>query len=167
MYRLLPIISLLLATATAWGPPSSSHLPQCSPRVISIATGIYLNIQGQHAELNQTISLQSLESSSFSQSTFDIQKGELIADIKGGMSIREFNQAVAPTGNAALPGLATYAAAQSTELGLAESLTGMPSHDLPILVTIHSDVVAGTQLNEYNLGNATAGCNLGFDLTSY
>jgi hypothetical protein len=94
-------------------------------------------------------------------------KGELIAEIMGGMSIRAFNQAVAPPGNPALPGLATYALAQNTELGLAESLTGVPDHDLPILSTIHSDVVAGTQLNEYNLGNATEGCSLGFDLTSY
>ena len=94
-------------------------------------------------------------------------KGELIAEIMGGMSIRAFNQAVAPPGNAAVPGLAVYAAAQSTELGLAESLDGVPSHDLPILSMIHDDVVAGTQLNEYNLGNATEGCNLGFDLTSY
>lgn len=94
-------------------------------------------------------------------------KGELIAEIMGGMSIRAFNQAVAPPGNAALPGLSTYAAAQSTELGLAESLTGEPTNDLPILSTIHNDVIAGTQLNEYNLGNATEGCSLGFDLTSY
>ena len=83
------------------------------------------------------------------------------------MSIREFNQAIAPPGNAALPGLEIYAVAQSTELGLAESLTGVSSHDLPILSTIHGDVVAGTKLNEYNLGNATEGCSPGFDLTSY
>ena len=119
------------------------------------------------AELNTTIAIQSLESAPFDPTTFEILKGELIAEIMGGMSIRAFNQAVAPPGNPALPGLATYASAQSTELGLAESLTGVPSHDLPILSTIHSDVVAGTQLNEYNLGNATEGCSLGFDLTSY
>ena len=119
------------------------------------------------AELNTTITLQSLESASFDPTTFEILKGELIAEIMGGMSIRAFNQAVAPPGNPALSGLATYASAQSAELGLAESLTGVPDHDLPILSTIHSDVVAGTQLNEYNLGNATEGCSLGSDLTSY
>lgn len=119
------------------------------------------------AELNTTIALQTLEPGSFTPSAFEILKGELIAQVMGGMSIRAFNQAVAPPGNAALSGLAIYAAAQSTELGLAESLTGVPSHDLPILSTIHGDIVAGTQLNEYNLGNATTGCSLGFDLTSF
>ena len=49
MYKLLPTISLLLATAAAWGP---SQLPQCSPRVISLATGIFINIGGQHCTPN-------------------------------------------------------------------------------------------------------------------
>ena len=66
-----------------------------------------------------------------------------------------FNQAVAPPGNAALPGLAMYATAQGTEQMLAESLTGDPAVDGSVLATIKSDVLAGTQLNEYNLGNVS------------
>ena len=68
----------------------------------------------------------------------------------GGIHIREYYVSIAPPNNAALPGLATDAAAQLVELGLAESLTGVPAHDLPILETIKGDVMTGIQLNENN-----------------
>ena len=68
----------------------------------------------------------------------------------GGIHIRQYYVSLAPPGNAALPGLATYASAQLVELGLAESLTGVPANDLPILQTIRGDVMAGIQLNENN-----------------
>lgn len=43
-----------------------------------------------------------------------------------------------------------YAAAEETELGLAKSLTGEPSHDLPILSMLIFDVTTGIQLNKNN-----------------
>ena len=91
----------------------------------------------------------------------------LIAAVAAGIKIREFNQAVAPAGNAALPGLARYAAAQATEAGLALQLTGVPAHDADVLSTLVDDIHAGIQLNEYNLGNATLGCNLGVVFPPY
>jgi hypothetical protein len=43
-----------------------------------------------------------------------------------------------------------YAAAEETELGFAKSLTGEPSHDLPILATLVQDIMTGIQLNKNN-----------------
>ncbi len=43
-----------------------------------------------------------------------------------------------------------YAAAEEVELGLAESLNGVPSHDLPILAMLVSDVTTGISLNTNN-----------------
>ena len=78
------------------------------------------------------------------------------------MSIRKYNQAIAPKDNAANPGLAKYAKAQQMELDLAESLTGFPDHDKKVLATLVSDIHAGTMLNMENLSNATKYCSLGF-----
>lgn len=78
------------------------------------------------------------------------------------MTLRKYNQAVAPKNNAALPGLAKYAMAQQTEQKLAESLTGVPKHDEGILATLVGDIMNGTKLNEMNLKEATKRCSLGF-----
>jgi hypothetical protein len=67
------------------------------------------------------------------------------------MNIRLFNQQIAPSGNAAIPGLAKYAAAQQTEQSLAEGLSGVPSEDEEALNGLKSDIMAGIQLNESNL----------------
>lgn len=91
----------------------------------------------------------------------------LEAAIAAGQRIREFNQAVAPAGNAALPGLAQYAAAQAVEAGLAASLTGEYAHDEGVLATLVDDVHAGIMLNERNLANATMGCELGVVFPGY
>lgn len=78
------------------------------------------------------------------------------------MSIRKYNQAIAPKNNPANPGLAKYAKAQQMELELAESLTGFPAHDKKVLATLVSDIKSGTMLNMENLSNATENCSLGF-----
>lgn len=43
-----------------------------------------------------------------------------------------------------------YAAAQAAELALSQSLNGVPSHDLPILATLVTDVTNGIVLNQNN-----------------
>ncbi|KAF1356121.1 hypothetical protein BDV97DRAFT_364914 [Delphinella strobiligena] len=151
---------LFASTVCANGWQSNS---QCPADVVALATGIHLTIVGQvNGELAEIQALQAIESASqVNETAFLIGKGELIAGIEGGIKIREFNQAVAPANNPALPGLQQYVTAQLTELGLSESLTGVPSHDNPILATLLSDVMAGIKLNERNLANATEGCNLG------
>lgn len=132
------------------------HNNQCPPDIVALATGIHLNIVGQEGELNATEALQAIESASpINQTAFLIGKGELIADVMGGMNIRKFNQAIAPPNNPALPGLAKYAAAQATELALSQSLTGVPGHDDSILATLVSDIHAGIMLNMENLANVS------------
>lgn len=166
---------LFASTAYADGWQSNS---QCPADVVALATGIHLNIVGQvngkytrnnepyhiytclnslrTGELAEIQALQAIESASpVNETAFLIGKGELIADIEGGIKIREFNQAVAPANNPALPGLQEYATAQLTELGLSESLIGVPSHDDSILATLLSDVMAGIKLNERNLANVS------------
>lgn len=82
----------------------------------------------------------------------------------GGISIREFTQGLIPQAVAENPGSAaviagysgTYASAQMTELALAQSLTGVPAHDLPILAMLKSDVTTGIQLNMNNSAAVSA-----------
>lgn len=154
--------SLLLAAAAANAQPNTdwqknNNNNQCPPAIISLATGIHLNIVGQvNSELATLLQLQALESTTPLNTTgFLLLKGELISSIQGGIKIREFNQAVAPADNPALPGLARYAAAQETELGLSEGLTG---EDEGTLATLVGDVRAGIQLNYWNLGNVSLAC---------
>ena len=85
------------------------------------------------------------------KTAFYIAKGELLSDIQAGMNIRLFNQQIAPAGNAAISGLAKYAAAQQTEQGLAQGLTGVPSEDASALSSLKSDIMAGIKLNGKNL----------------
>ncbi|KAK5112522.1 hypothetical protein LTR62_004279 [Meristemomyces frigidus] len=168
-------LTLLLAgTALAWPPqpptwnnfPSSSSagpnhgLPPCSPQIYALATGIHLNIQGQYSEYNGSVAILALESANpVNHTAFLIAKGELLSDIQAGMNLRQFNQEIAPAGNAALAGLAKYAAAEVTEQNLALGLVGVLEQDRRALEGLKSDVLAGIMLNEMNLVNATQSCD--------
>ncbi|TLD35278.1 hypothetical protein E2P81_ATG11397 [Venturia nashicola] len=99
---------------------SSPIPPPCSPAINSLLSGIEINILAQWGEKNATIALQAIESRT------PINKTEFGS---------YFSQ---------------YAAAEETELELAKSLTGDPSHDSPILATLVSDVTTGIQLNGNN-----------------
>lgn len=115
------------------------------------------------AEYNATVNLLNIESATpVDQSAFLVAKGELIAVIMSGQKIRMFDQQIAPAGNAALPGLAKYAAAQATELSLAQGLTGNPSQDETSLNTLKSDIMMGIQLNEMNLKDVSDILNTGY-----
>ncbi|KAK3048236.1 hypothetical protein LTR09_010397 [Extremus antarcticus] len=151
-------LTLLLSTTAAQGWPA--HHAGCSENVVALASGIHLNINGQWAEYNGTLKIVDIESASpVNQTDFLIAKGELLSDIQAGMNIRLFNQQMAPPGNAAIPGLAKYAAAQQTEQALAEGLTGVPSEDKKALESLESDIMAGIKLNEKNLKKASQGCD--------
>ncbi|KAK3676800.1 hypothetical protein LTR78_003577 [Recurvomyces mirabilis] len=169
LYTLPTSILLFLTGAYAlpqwghgYGGSGGGSQPPCSAAVVALATGIHLNIQGQYAEYNGTVHVINIETASpVNQTAFYIAKGELLSDIQAGMNIRQFNQEIAPAGNAALPGLAKYQAAQQTEQGLAMGLTGVLGQDQSALSSLKSDIMAGIKLNENNLQSAVQGCELG------
>ena len=154
MHFLRFAVFTILPTAFAWPPhhAPASQSEGCSQAVVALATGIHLNIQGQYAEYNGTLAVIAVEAATpVDQNEFLLAKGELLSDIQAGMNIRLFNQQIAPAGNDAIPGLATYAAAQETEQALVEGLTGVPSEDADALDMLKSDIMAGIKLNESNL----------------
>nr|POE80048.1 hypothetical protein CFP56_08114 [Quercus suber] len=157
LYSLALLVSSTLAASVAadW----QHAKPPCSANVIALATGIHLNIQGQYGEYNATATIADLEAQGANSTAFLIAKGKLLADIQEGMNLRQFNQQIAPRGNAALPGLAKYQTAQRAEAALAQGLTGVRSQDAAALATLKSDITSGIQLNENNLKNATQDCH--------
>lgn len=65
-------------------------------------------VLAQHGELNATLALQAIEAASpINMTAFAAGKAVLISNVLFGMTIREYNQLIAPAGNAALSGLAT------------------------------------------------------------
>lgn len=78
----------------------------CSPQVDGLVAGIEINILAQHAELNATEDLQTIEAAkSINATAFAAGKAVLLSDIAFGIIIREFNQKLTPPGNAVIPGL--------------------------------------------------------------
>jgi len=154
---LLAVLASVTVASTArprWG-----QEPDCSANVDGLIAGIEINILAQQGERNASEALQTIETSlPVNLTAFAAGKAVLISDIMFGMTIREYNQLIAPAGNAALPGLTKYAAAQAVELGLAQSLNGDPTHDLPILAMLVSDVTTGISLNTNNTELAATGC---------
>lgn len=119
----------------------------------------YLLTTSPQGELNATNNLLTLESSpTVNNTAYLLGKGALVANIMSGIAIRTWTQGLIPQAVAENPGSAavvagysgTYASAQMTELELAQSLTGVPAHDLPILEMLVGDVTTGIQLNMNN-----------------
>lgn len=77
-------------------------------------------------------------------------KTSLLSVQASGIAVREHNQAIAPAGNAAIPGLSVVAAAQATETSLVKALNGNPAHDEPLLADLVVDVNDGTAKNAQN-----------------
>ena len=154
----IPTLALLVSgtAAAAWGPshggyPPSHGKPPCSEAVVALATGIHINIIGQYAEFNGTEFVKKVETEQAGNTTaFLLAKGQLEADIQGGMNIRLFNQEIAPPGNPAIPGLTKYANAQEAEKALVAGLTGDYAVDKKAIDTLMSDIMTGIQLNKNN-----------------
>lgn len=176
-YLLIMLLSsILLSSATCclalslnsrdWQPWNGGNLPACSAEVDGLISGIEINILAQQGERNASEALQVIESQNpVDMTAFAAGKAVLVSNVLFGMTVRRYNQLIAPAGNAALSGLAKvkslntsqsqanrnqYASAEVTELDLAQSLTGVPSHDLPILAMLVSDVTTGISLNQNN-----------------
>ncbi|KAF7191214.1 hypothetical protein HII31_07237 [Pseudocercospora fuligena] len=157
----------ILGTATAISlpnPPEHYASPDikkraCTQAEVALATGIHLNINGQYSEYNGTVKVDQVEASKGTAAQFNNAKGQLQSDIQGGMNIRLFNQQIAPAGNPAIPGLATYAAAQETEKAQAAGLTGNYAVDKPVLEMLKTEIMNGIKLNQANLAAATSECD--------
>lgn len=91
-----------------WQPWGNNNLPACSADVDGLISGIEINILAQQGERNASKNLQVIESHNpVDMTAFAAGKAVLVNDILFGMTIRRYNQLIAPTGNAALSGLAT------------------------------------------------------------
>jgi len=110
----LASVVILLASATqslGLSLTSRSNNPPnwqstCSAAVNGLISGIEINILAQQGERNATQALQAIEAQSpIDPIAFAAGKAVLVNDIMFGMTIRRYNQLIAPAGNAALPGL--------------------------------------------------------------
>ncbi|KAI9661082.1 MAG: hypothetical protein M1821_009409 [Bathelium mastoideum] len=117
-----------------------------------LASGILKNIDIQAHELAYVQSLQSMISNSTSPnlSSYNATKTSLLAIQSSGIAQRQQNQAIAPSGNAAIPGLNKVEAAQAMETALVKQLTGNPADDEPKLNSLVTMVTGGTSQNAQN-----------------
>ena len=115
--KLVSVLALLGSVAISssltlhprdWSPAPPQNAQACSAEVDGLIAGIEINILAQQGERNATEALQAIESqTSVDATAFAAGKAILVSDIMFGMTIRRYNQLIAPAGNAALPGLAT------------------------------------------------------------
>lgn len=125
----------------------------------ALAGGIALNVMTQQASISALQLIQQLEASPANDpSQFDVAKvstnllsfviaytytyllqplqNNLMGFITLGMNIRQNNQAIAPAGNTAITNLNALALEQQSEMTMAQSLTGNPQTDAPIIQTL-------------------------------
>lgn len=142
-------------------------IPACDSATLSLASGIQANIDDQNDELSTAKKLSSLLSaSSVDTSTFSYTQKTLLGFVNKGITIRKNNQKIAPSGNAAIAGLATVANAQSEELSLTNSLAWLKDDDSNIstaktsVQTLITDFTGGIAQNKKNLKAVSTGCVL-------
>lgn len=102
--------------------PWNNNLPACSSEVSGLIAGIEINILAQQGERNASEALQVIESQEpVDMTAFAAGKAVLVNNVLFGMTIRRYNQLIAPAGNAALPGLAKVRCSRLSELELTAS----------------------------------------------
>ncbi|KUJ08359.1 uncharacterized protein LY89DRAFT_677223 [Mollisia scopiformis] len=147
---LLPTLLLTLFLNLAISLPLHKRAA-CSSAVQNFVNGINDNITVQKQEQAQTkVIQQELAQATPDQDDFQSSKSKLITIVNQGISIRTNNQKIAPSGNAAIAGLATVAKAQQGELKLAQGLTGNPTTDNPNLSKLQTMFSGGIQQNQQN-----------------
>lgn len=143
---ILSSVLVLTSSTLAAGGPSSLQCAQASV----LASGIDTNLAVQAQELATAKELADQLSGNVDKGKYEDTKKALLGFIHAGMSQREWNQANAPEGNAAIPGLDFVAGAQQTELGLALKLNGDPNNDKDIVQNLIKDFTDGTGKNKDN-----------------
>ncbi|PMD58454.1 uncharacterized protein K444DRAFT_532054 [Hyaloscypha bicolor E] len=123
----------------------------CSTAVKNLVSGINDNIAVQKNEQSQTTIIQKiLSANTTDDGNFQTAKSKLVTIVNQGITIRQNNQKIAPSGNAAIAGLATVATAQKGELKLAQGLTGTPDIDNPNLSNLQTMFSGGIKQNQQN-----------------
>jgi hypothetical protein len=147
--------------------PNPNQLPQpnpgngnangqrCAADIDRLASGIQQNTLDQQGEQSsvQAIALmmQNTNGRPVDMNLFMTMKAQLLSYVTAGIMVRQNNQALVPTGNAATAGLAMVASAQQMELSLASSLSGDPTIDMSTIQNLQKAFAGGVKQNMQNL----------------
>ncbi|CZR60674.1 uncharacterized protein PAC_10570 [Phialocephala subalpina] len=158
------------ASATSTKPAAGSSAGTgstgaCSSAVMALAQGIQSNIDDQNNELTTVTALGNvLAQNPVDATLYSATQSSLLGFVTKGITIRENNQKIAPQGNPALPGLATVAMAQMTELNLTMSLAVPASGQIDVagsnttVEALKGDFKGGIVQNMKNLAAAMTNC---------
>ncbi|KLU85240.1 hypothetical protein MAPG_04268 [Magnaporthiopsis poae ATCC 64411] len=124
-----------------------------------LADGIDKNIALQKMEQQAVGEVKKLLSADgqIDQAKFAEAKKVLVGYVNDGIKVREENQKAAQPGNPAIPGLATVANAQKSELQQAEGLKGTKA-DLAVVAQLEKEFAGGIEQNQKNKLAAMTGC---------
>ncbi|TDZ23933.1 hypothetical protein C8034_v003985 [Colletotrichum sidae] len=162
-YAVILSLAALAACQQGNGPspapaPSPNDSPACAEAKI-LAGGIALNIVIQQQEQTGLAAVsQALQANPVNMQQFQVAKSNLLSFVSDGIQVRQANQLIAPSGNAAAGGLAVVANAQLTELQKVAGLTGNPQQDNPVVQSLQMDFSGGIQQNMKNQQDSLRGC---------
>ncbi|KAK7541445.1 hypothetical protein IWX49DRAFT_324137 [Phyllosticta citricarpa] len=142
-------------------PQAAGQAPGDACKIASaLFNGIGSNILVQQNEQLSTTAIQSFLKSNDvgDQNLFSSLKSNLITVVGSGITIRQTNQGIAGQSNPATPGLQTVANAQMQEMTLAQSLTGDPQKDLPVIDQLLTAFSGGISQNQQNQQAALSAC---------
>ncbi|KAL0932195.1 uncharacterized protein CTRU02_213148 [Colletotrichum truncatum] len=151
-YAVILSLATLAACQAPQPPPAPAQgdTPACAEAKI-LAGGIALNIQVQQQEQAGLAAVsQALQANPVNMQQFQVAKSNLLSFVSDGIQVRQANQLIAPSGNAATQGLAVVANAQLTELQKVAGLTGNPQQDNPVVQSLMMDFSGGIQQNMKN-----------------
>jgi hypothetical protein len=123
----------------------------CSSAVQKLVDGINDNITVQKQEQAQTkVIQQELAQTTPDQDDFQISKSKLIDIVNNGISIRTNNQKIAPSGNAAVSGLATVSFPISIEMSPSN-----PQHNFTKSSSLISNIITSPCPQDLRGNNST------------
>ena len=141
------------AGAAGAAPQAAGQAPGDACKIApALFNGIGSNILVQQNEQLSTTAIQSFLKSNDvgDQNLFSSLKSNLITVLGSGITIRQTNQGIAGQSNPAASGLQTVANAQMQEMSLAQSLTGDPQKDLPVIDQLLTAFSGGISQNQQN-----------------
>ncbi|KAM0270230.1 hypothetical protein ACHAQH_009512, partial [Verticillium albo-atrum] len=150
----VPVLLTLLAAMSRLASCQAAGSADCQ-RAILLAEGIQLNINDQKNEVSSLTAVSNALNAN-DQARFKTAKTDLLGFVNSGIEIRRMNQAIAPSNNKAVAGLAIVANAQLDELNLSNSLSGDPANrnaDLQTIETLKADFAGGIKQNMQNMAD--------------